>query len=624
MTRRLPATLKKRLQANLETLTPLEAGRLALVYFHESTGKKIRVTDYPPMKELLDAMENRVEKARKKPTEKEAVAAYNGFLFLVGLVETVNVEAPNRLLGAAFSAYQTQTLAGTILQQDAAGYVVSELVKEILRQPQPLDPKLYDQVVAWLNGDRLCRLSEVVDGELESEEMNILESESLQIPKEFAARYPIDPSDFMGKIGIEFSDAISAATEQERQMRQDWAEAQGEEWLRSAFDNRSDRLEQWIKFSDGYYTEADRETRQKAILADLVAKSKTGELVGGEAVYHASLYAPVLIDAGHFPTWAALRLLWRPFAESRDARFDERATVATHAPGRADVVRDLKGRRLSPEELRELVADFWKACRGRSWGKKLPAKTDFDALAGFLTWSPSPLLHLLAPDLGTVVFATWERADGHALQEGYDQPWVKGPAATAASLHVVIGGHDWGESEIAGDRFFRNTTGDFFQHNESLDYWLSLTDRLMPRRQLFTYRNKQDEEEGLLPMSAIFGFELMTLLETTFAKYQRSADQLASIKAAIAAIGDRYFGGMPVLTKIASSELEQAEGYLENAAKWLKNWLDDLETAWNVDTTNLDIGEPEADEETVGKIVAGWLEDARRLTRIKDETGLLW
>ena len=125
-------------------------------------------------------------------------------------------------------------------------------------------------------------------------------------------------------------------------------------------------------------------------------------------------------------------------------------------------------------------------------------------------------------------------------------------------------------------------------------------------------------------MSAIFGFELMTLLETTFAKYQRSADQLASIKAAIAAIGDRYFGGMPVLTKIASSELEQAEGYLENAAKWLKNWLDDLETAWNVDTTNLDIGEPEADEETVEAIVAGWLEDARRLTRIKDETGLLW
>ena len=619
MTRRLPATLKKRLQANLETLTPLEAGRLALVYFHEATGKKIGITDYPPAKELFAAFNARFDRAKGKPNERETVAAYNGFRFLVGLIETINTEAPGRLLESAFDAYQAQTVAGMILQQDAAGQVIAQLTRMLVTQPQPLKAKLYDQVVAWLNGDRLCRLSEVVDGELELEEMNILESESLQIPKEFVARYPIDPSDFMGKIGIEFSDAISAATEQERQMRQDWAEAQGEEWLRSAFDNRSDRLEQWIKFSDGYYTEADRETRQKAILADLVAKLKTGELVGGEAVYHASLYAPVLIDAGHFPTWAALRLLWRPFAESRDARFDEHATVATHAPGRADVVRDLKGRRLSPEELRELVADFWKACRGRSWGKKLPAKTDFDALAGFLTWSPSPLLHLLAPDLGTVVFATWERADGHALQEGYDLPWVKGPATTAASV-----GYDWGEDVLADARFFRNNAGHFFQDKENLAYWLSLADRMTPRRQLFTYRDKEDEEEGLLPMSAIFGFELMTLLETTFAKYQRSADQLASIKAAIAAIGDRYFGGMPVLTKIASSELEQAEGYLENAAKWLKNWLDDLETAWNVDTTNLDIGEPEADEETVGKIVAGWLEDARRLTRIKDETGLLW
>lgn len=617
MTRRLPATLKKRLQANLETLTPNEAGRLALVYMHESTGKKIRAGDYPPMKELFAAIENRVEKARGKPNESEAVRAYNGFLFLVGLVETINVEAPNRLLGAAFSAYQTQTLAGTILQQDAAGYVISELVKELLSKPQPLKAELYDQVVAWLNGDRLYMLSEVVDGEVEEEEMKILERESLQISEEFAARYSIRPTDFKDK--MEIFDAISAATEQERQMRQDWAKAQGEEWLQSAFDNRPDRLEQWIKFSDVYYTEADRETRQKAILADMVAKVKKGELVGGEAVDHASLYSPVLIDgAGHFPTWAALRILWRPFAESRDARFDERATVATNRPGRSDVVRDLKGRRLSPEELRELVAAFWKACRGRSWGKKLPAKTDFDALAGFLTWSPSPLLQLLAPDLGTVVFATWERADGHALLEGYDLPWEKGTAVTAASV-----GYDWGEDSLADARFFRNT-GHFYQDNESLAYWVSLADRLTPRRQLFTYRDKEDEEEGLLPMSAVFGFELMTLLETTFAKYQRSADQLASIKAAIAAIGDRYFGGMPVLTKFASGELEQAEGYLATAAQWLKNWLDDLETAWNIDTTNLDIGEPEADEETVGKIVAGWLEDARRLTRIKDETGLLW
>lgn len=618
MTRRLPATLKKRLQANLETLTPNEAGRLALVYYHEALGKKTRPDDYPPLKELFAAWNARFDRAKGKANERETVAAYNGFRFLVALIETINVEAPNRLLGAAFDAYQAQSVAGMILQQDAAGQVIAQLAKQLVSQPQPLEPELYDRAVAWLDGDRLFMLSEVADGQVEREEMAILESEPLQIPKEFAAKYSTHPNDFTDK--TEIFDAISAAVGQERQMRQDWAEAQGEEWLQSTFDNKPDRLEQWIKFSDNYYTEADRETRAGEILADLVAKVKTGELVGGEAVDHyPSLYAPVLIDAGRFPAWAALRILWRPFAESRDFRFGERATVSTRFPGRADVVRDLKGRRVDPDAVVDLVAGFWKACRGRSWGKKLPAKTDFAALADFLTWSPSPLLHLLAPDLGTVAFDAWERADGHALREGYDQPWVKGPAATADCL-----GYNWGEDSLAEDRFFRNNRGFTFRHNESLDFWLGLADRLMPRRQYFTYLNK-DEEEGLLPMSAIFGIELMTLLETAIAQYRQAADELANIKAALAVVSDRYFGGMPVLTKYSSPELERAEGYLANTEKWLKGWITDLSEDWNVDTTNLELGEPEVDEERVEFIVnQDWLHYARRSANIKDETGLLW
>ena len=202
---------------------------------------------------------------------------------------------------------------------------------------------------------------------------------------------------------------------------------------------------------------------------------------------------------------------------------------------------------------------------------------------------------------------------------------MKGPAATAASLHAVIGGHDWGENEIAGDRFFRNTTGNFFQHNESLAYWLSLADRLMPRRQYFTYLRKEDEEEGLLPMSAILGIELLTLLETTIAKYRQAADELANIKAALTVVSERYFGGMPVLTKYSSPELEQAEKHLANTEKWLKGWIADLNEDWNIDTTNLELGEPEVDKERVEFIVEkDWLRHARQAMNIKDETGLLW
>ena len=620
MTRRLPATLKKRLQANLETLTPNEAGRLFLLYAHEALDKKkIAISDYPPVKELFNAFENRVKKTRGKPEERETIVAVQGLRFLAGLFETVNLEGPHRFLSTAFDAFRVQTSTAIILQQDAAGTVIQSLVSELLRRPQSLPPDFYDQVVAWMNGDRLFMLSEVADSELESEEMKILESESLQISDEFAARYSTDPSNVRDK---EIFDAIKTAVGQERQMRQDWAEAQGEKWLRSAFDNRSDRLEQWIEFSDGYYTEADRETRQKAILADLVAKLKTGELVGGEAVDHESLRYPVLIAAaGRFPMWAALRILWRPFAESRDFRIEESATAARRYPGRADVVRDLKGRQVLRGELRELAAAFWQACRGRSWGKKLSAKPDLDAVADFLTWSPSPLLHLLAPNWGTVVFDTWERADGH------DLPWVKKPAATAASLGAVLGGYDWGESELEDTRLYRGQsrypdkpTGD-----DHLAHVLLMADDMIPRRQLFTYRKKEDKEDGLLPLSSLFGFELLTSLEATIANYRTVADNLASIKAALTAVGDRYFEGLPVLTKMQSGDLDRSEAYLAAAADWLKDWVERLDAyPWEVDTTDLDLDKPEADEETVERIVAGWLEDTRRRTNIKDETGLLW
>jgi len=67
MTRRVPATLKKRLQANLENLTPKEAGRLLVIYANEALKKKSRVADYAPVKELFAAFDARVDKTRGKP-----------------------------------------------------------------------------------------------------------------------------------------------------------------------------------------------------------------------------------------------------------------------------------------------------------------------------------------------------------------------------------------------------------------------------------------------------------------------------------------------------------------------------------------------------------------------------
>ena len=44
-TRRLPRTLKKKLEASLESLTQRESGRLLLLYYHEERAKNIPPRD---------------------------------------------------------------------------------------------------------------------------------------------------------------------------------------------------------------------------------------------------------------------------------------------------------------------------------------------------------------------------------------------------------------------------------------------------------------------------------------------------------------------------------------------------------------------------------------------------
>ena len=154
---------------------------------------------------------------------------------------------------------------------------------------------------------------------------------------------------------------------------------------------------------------------------------------------------------------------------------------------------------------------------------------------------------------------------------------------------------------------------------------IAMMDTLAVNRQPFTYRRKEDEDDGLIPLSDFLGIELLTPLESAVRSYQAVADKLASIRAALDAVADRYFDGLPVLDNSQAGYLEEAQGYLAEAGEGLRYWLDRLAGyPWQVDTTTLDPGEPEADEETVEAIVEGWLRDTRYRTRIKDETGLIW
>ena len=348
-----------------------------------------------------------------------------------------------------------------------------------------------------------------------------------------------------------------------------------------------------------------------------VLASRTRVLRSTTALVADDLFAPVLIDDGMIPAWAALRVLWRPYVTSRDYRVLDRATTREDAPYLVDDVRHRDGAPLSAGELRDLVAGFLKACRGRPWGKKLPAKPDLDAVADFLTQSASHLLHVTAPDLGRVDVTAWAKHDADGLTT-----WKIEPAATVASLDAAGFGFDWGETWVA-DYFTVEQSPDLERMNTR--HIIAMMDTLAVNRQPFTYRRKEDEDDGLIPLSDFLGIELLTPLESAVRSYQAVADKLASIRAALDAVADRYFDGLPVLDNSQAGYLEEAQGYITEAGEGLRYWLDRLAGyPWQVDTTTLDPGEPEADEETVEAIVEGWLRDTRYRTRIKDETGLIW
>lgn len=624
MTRRVPATLKKRLQANLENLTPKEAGRLWIIYANEALAKKMRVADYLPINELGRAFDTRVDKARGKPEEKKAADAYKGLFFLAGLFETVNIEGPHLFMETAFAAYGVKMSILMLVHEDAVSTVFTRVRDTLLKKPQPVTKVDFDRAVDWTNTDCPVTLADIAEGILDADEGDVMLPGVAvpRIPHDFKMQFfLLTEDDYWNKhFARDVWGSLDEYSIKNRDLRRAWAEDQGDRFLQDTFAGDPAALDDWVDGRDRRYfgfSEDDRKQRLADIVADLVAKVKAGELVGGDALVADDLFAPVLIDDGMIPAWAALRVLWRPYVTNRDYRVLERATTREDAPWLVDVIRHRDGSPLSAGELRDLVAGFLKACRGRPWGKKLPAKPDLDALAGFLTQSANPLLHVAAPDLGQVDIKTWAKHDADGLTT-----WQIAPAATSASLNAAGLGYDWGESWVADYFHVENSPGPERMNTRHI---IAMMDTLAVNRQPFTYRRKEDEEEGLIPLSDFLGIELLTPLESAVRGYRAVADKLASIRAALDAVADRYFDGLPVLDNSQTRYLKEAEGYLAEAGEGLRYWLDRLTRyPWQVDTTTLDPGEPEADEETVEAIVESWLRDTRDRTRIKDETGLIW
>ena len=182
MTHRLPVALKKRLQANLENLTAKEAGRLLLIYIQEAA-KKDRPQgedEYPPIRELWDAFDNRAAKSRGKPEEAEVVKAYNGLVFLHRLIREINFGNFETITYAfAYDAYQVMVHVGMLLREDSTTLLIRRIRADLVADtPKPVSRDYYARFNAW-SPNELDVLSEsaqfiaemkVEDGELSEEQ----------------------------------------------------------------------------------------------------------------------------------------------------------------------------------------------------------------------------------------------------------------------------------------------------------------------------------------------------------------------------------------------------------------------------------------------------------------------
>lgn len=539
-TKRLPASLKKKLQASLQSLSAKEAGRLYVIYSHEADRKDVDIVDYGPAKELKEALNAQVLRSRGKPEEREAVNRYNGVVFLADLFNEINYEAGMTMrMAFALDAVQVQGRVFLLIQQDLTTEAIRKIRQAFADQPKPLTREEYDWLMEWSRSD-------------------------LPIDFDSAASFIADPD------------------------------------LTGDYDATYDEV---------YHATYDA----------LVEKLQAGELVGGESIFDNELDTSILITDGTIPAWAALRMVWRQYVKGRGLRIYDMADYADFAPEMVDRVGGTNGDALDGDALKKLVADFYKDCRRRPWGKKgLVAKVDPDVLVKLLTQSENPLLHRNAPDLGRVDWAIFQKTE----VDDDGKPFETNFAATVASLNQLDADFRKGYDFTPGfyqEQFYPTDMPVIARMNR--DRLFRMMARLDTTRQPFTFDRK---EEGMISMSDFIGVKFLTPFEQMIADLRRQNNAFASLKEAMKILSDRYFGGLPILLESVELPMKKTEEALESANSMLNIWLDIIQTyPWEIDVSDLRPGEPEIDQEFVDLLIEKLINAARHKSKITESEALL-
>lgn len=582
-TRRLPRTLKKKLEASLTKLTPKEAGRLHLIYMHEADKKNAlySIHDYPPIAELEDAWRKRIEAAKKKgPAEgNHEIALFNGFFFLQYLALAAQDWAERESYKLSSMTFMVMRSLDTLFLKDTYSEAARRVVDVVTHEnPAPVSREDFARLLAWAAGPAHWELSQVADQIVKvwAEAQGFFEVDFGEDEVEDLIRSrPEEALELLKDADPEDEDEQRVG----RGLRRLYADENRDRLLKDVFKGDVKALDAWAeKGSWAGLDPAVLKAKEDEVFAQLVAMVKAGDLEGGEAVSLEDVYDSNIVAGGKLPAWAALRSLWRGWLVDHDymIRLDAKITrdALRGVMSASSIDGDLEG-----EALVNVVAEFVADCRAKPWGEGLAQAIDFAGLARFLVEVYTPLQADQAPDLGLVDLEAFKEAEGEDPFISEGTFWV----TTNRSLTAKAG--DLGIRGEAIDQTYL-ITGNYYptdrpeERRAELARVTSMLQSLQTSHRPFTYGENQPP--------SLLGSDFVTPLEEAIKHLGEAFGEDARIRLVFDILSDKYFDGLPVLVASTEERLTSIEQLLEIVEDEVKSWLHKIERdPWNIDTATL-------------------------------------
>lgn len=156
----------KRLDATVETMGATEAAvMLAKLAFDADAKGKPTNRQNKAIADLWRVFEKRLQDARGKAGEAEAVNEYNRFIFLDGLLTATNdLDVIAYLQAVAFDAHLILTAIYSLMREDALTVMIGGIRRYVMEaSPKPLTYHAYGRLTDWAKSDALHTIEGAVD-----------------------------------------------------------------------------------------------------------------------------------------------------------------------------------------------------------------------------------------------------------------------------------------------------------------------------------------------------------------------------------------------------------------------------------------------------------------------------